>query len=357
MKVVMVGGGTGGHINPAISIANYIRLAEPDAQITFVGTEYGLEGEIVPKAGFDIRFVRAKGISRELSLDTLKAVWENVVGLVDSFKLLRELKPDVVIGTGGYVCASFMFVAKNLLRIPVYIHESNAVAGVTNKMIGKFANGVAIGFEEARKDFTNKNVVLTGNPVKAEYEYFQKEPHEGYNVLVFGGSQGAKVINSAVLGMLAEGNIYYNLTYVTGPKLYEGVMNEIDMRGIDVPDNVDIMPYAYDMEEIYKTTDLVVCRSGALTVSELAATKTPAILVPLAIAAENHQFVNATQLAKVGAANIINEGELNPQTLRVNIDAMLRDRALLDDMGERAGKIHINNAAAQVYNMAKERCV
>lgn len=355
MKVVMVGGGTGGHINPAISIANYIRMAEPDAQITFVGTEYGLEGEIVPKAGFDIRFVRAKGISRELSLDTLKAVWENVVGLVDSFKLLRELKPDVVIGTGGYVCASFMFVAKNLLRIPVYIHESNAVAGVTNKMIGKFANGVAIGFEEARKDFTNKNVVLTGNPVKAEYEYFQKEPHEGYNVLVFGGSQGAKVINSAVLGMLAEGNIYYNLTYVTGPKLYEGVMNEIDVRGIQIPDNVEILPYVYDMEEVYKTADLVVCRSGALTVSELAATRTPAILIPLAIAAENHQFVNATQLAKVGAANIINEGELNHQTLRMNIDAMLRDRALLEDMGERAGKIHINNAAAQVYNMAKGR--
>ena len=175
MKVVMVGGGTGGHINPAISIAKYIRMVEPDAEITFVGTEYGLEGEIVPKAGFNIRFIRAKGISRELSLDTLKAVWQNVVGLVDSFKLLRDLKPDVVIGTGGYVCASFMFVAKNILRIPVYIHESNAVAGVTNKMIGKFANGVAIGFEEARKDFKNKNVVLTGNPVKAEYEYFQKE--------------------------------------------------------------------------------------------------------------------------------------------------------------------------------------
>jgi len=355
MKVVMVGGGTGGHINPAISIANYIRSAEPDAQITFVGTEYGLEGEIVPKAGFNIRFVRAKGISRELSLDTLKAVWENVVGLVDSFKLLRELKPDVVIGTGGYVCASFMFVAKNLLRIPVYIHESNAVAGVTNKMIGKFANGVAIGFEEARKDFTNKNVVLTGNPVKAEYEYFQKEPHEGYNVLVFGGSQGARVINNAILGMLSEGNIYYNLTYVTGPKLFEEVMNEIDNRGIQIPYNVDIMPYAYDMEEIYKKTDLVICRSGALTVSELAATKTPAILIPLAIAAENHQFVNATQLAKVGAANIINEKELNSQNLRATIDTMLRDRALLDDMGQRAGKIHINNAAAQVYNMAKGR--
>lgn len=355
MKVVMVGGGTGGHINPAISIANHIRNVEPDAQITFVGTRYGLESEIVPKANFEIRFVRAKGIARDISLDTLKSVWENVVGLVDSFKLLRELKPDVVIGTGGYVCASFMFVAKNLLRIPVYIHESNAVAGVTNKLISKFANGVAIGFEEARKDFTNNNVVLTGNPVKAEFEYFQKVPHEGYNVLVFGGSQGAKVINNAVIGLLSEGNINYNLTYVTGPKLYEGVMEEIEARNIYIPDNVYIVPYIYDMEEVYKTTDLVICRSGALTVSELAATKTPAILVPLAIAAENHQFVNATQLAKVGAAEIIRESELTTASLKIHIDSMLRDKALLEDMGERAGRIHINNAAEKVYNMAKGR--
>lgn len=355
MKVVMVGGGTGGHINPAISIANHIRETEPETQICFVGTEYGLEGEIVPKSGFDIRFIRAKGISRDFSIDTLKAVWENVIGLVDSFKLLRELKPDVVIGTGGYVCASFMFVAKNLLRIPVYIHESNAVAGMTNKIISKFANGVAIGFEESRKDFTNKNVVLTGNPVKSEFEYFKKEPHEGYNVLVFGGSQGARTINNAVLDLISQGNIYYNLTYVTGPKLYEEVIDEINSRGIHVPDNVYVTPYIYDMEEIYKTVDLVISRSGALTVSELAATKTPAILIPLATAAENHQYLNALQLVHVGAANIIKEVDLNSSTLRVNIDSMLSNRALLEDMGECAARLHVNNAAAQVYNMAKGR--
>lgn len=317
MNIVIAAGGTAGHINPGISVANIIKKYYPEAKVTFIGTEYGLEGKLVPKAGYDIKFIHSKGLSKN-PIKLMKCACSNTQGMYEAYKILKELKPKVVIGMGGYVCAPVLFIAKKVLKIPVFIHESNSIAGKTNKFIGKFADGIALGFESTKKEFRSKFVFVTGNPVNEEFFNINKKENDENTVLIFGGSQGAKAINDAVIELVNNYNFKYKLIYATGEKNYESVKSKIKDLS-----KLELLPYINNMPYMYSRVNLVVARAGALTISELEAAGMPAILIPLPTAAENHQEHNARAFEKQGGGVMLLEKDLTPKRLNSLIEKML----------------------------------
>lgn len=347
MNIIIAAGGTAGHINPGIAIAQELKKRDSSARITFIGTDYGLEKELVPKAGFDIKLIHSRGLSKNL-VKLAKSAWYNLIGIKESYSLLKEINPDVVIGMGGYVCAPVLFVAKKFLHIPVFIHESNAIAGKTNKFIGKFADGIAVGFEVAKKEFNNKNVIVTGNPVRKDFIGVEKVFNSSKKkIVIFGGSQGARNINNAVTDLILSGISDYNILYATGQKQYDSVIEKVGK----VNSNIKIVPYIENMSEELKDADLVISRSGALTVTELCTMGVPAILIPLATAAENHQEFNAKVMEKVGACKIVLDKDCNADNLEKSIEEMLSKDS--KQISEKAKKIMKLNACEEVYNMIK----
>ena len=321
MNVVIVAGGTAGHINPGISIANTIKKHYPEANITFIGTRYGLEGKLVPKAGYEIRFIHSKGLSKN-PIKLLKTVVANSEGLFEAKKILEELKPKIVIGMGGYVCAPVLFVAKKMLKIPVFIHESNSIAGKTNKFIGNFADGIAVGFERTKGEFKrSKYVFVTGNPINQAFFNIIKTPESENSVLIYGGSQGAKGINDTVIELINKEKLSYKIIYATGEKNYIDVKNRI----INSNNNdIEVLPYINNMPDMFSRVSLVVARAGALTISELKASNMPAILIPLPTAAENHQEFNARAFCEENTCEMILEKDLNEKILDEKIEKMLK---------------------------------
>lgn len=361
MRYLISGGGTGGHINPGLAIAKEILAHEPDAEILFVGTKNGLEGKLVPREGFDIKFIEVSGFKRKLSVDTLKTL----VRLVKSFgsigKILKEFRPDAVIGTGGYVCGPVVLRGA-LKKIPTLIHEQNAFPGVTNKILSHYVDAVAISFEEARRKFKGKaRITMTGNPVRSEL--FQLDRAAARKtlrisadiplVVVFGGSLGAEHLNKCVRDMinLHATEIKYHLILATGMKNYEKVMKEIK---VPLPDNIRIEPYLFNMGEILAAADLAVCRGGAITVSELAALGVPSILVPSPYVAENHQEHNARALEAKGAAVVILQEQLTSEILYGQIEKLIGNHDLRQRMASDAKKAGIRDAASSIYSLLKD---
>lgn len=339
MNIVIAAGGTAGHINPGISIANIIKKHYPDAKITFIGTEYGLEGKLVPKAGYDIRFIHSKGLSKN-PVKLAKSVLSNTRGILEARKLLKKLKPKVVIGMGGYVCAPVLFVAKKMLDIPVFIHESNSIAGKTNKFIGKFADGIALGFEGTKKEFKSKFVFVTGNPINQEF-FDVKRTDENNSVLVFGGSQGAKAINETIIELVNNYKLEYKLIYATGEKNFEDVKSRIKDLS-----KVELLPYINNMPYMYSKVSLVVARAGALTISELEAVGLPGILIPLPTAAENHQEYNAREFEKNGNGVVLLEKDMNAEKLNSLILKMLKN-------GKKIKNTKKENADEKIFRIIK----
>ena len=339
MNIVIAAGGTAGHINPGISIANIIKKYYPDAKITFIGTEYGLEGKLVPKAGYDIKFIHSKGLSKN-PIKLAKSIFANTRGICEAHKLLKELNPKVVIGMGGYVCAPVLFVAKKMLGIPVFIHESNSIAGKTNKFIGKFADGIALGFEGTKQEFKSKFVFVTGNPVNQDF-FNVKKTDENDTVLVFGGSQGAKAINDTIIDLVNNYKFEYKLIYATGEKNFDSVKSQIKDLS-----KVELLPYINNMPYMYSRVSLVVARAGALTISELEAAGMPGILIPLPTAAENHQEYNARAFEKNGGGVMLLEKDLNAKKLSYLIVKMLKDKKKLLDIKK-------ENADEKIFRMIR----
>lgn len=347
MNIIIAAGGTAGHINPGISIAQELKKRDSNAKITFIGTDYGLEKELVTKAGFDIKLIHSRGLSRNL-IKLAKSACYNLIGIKESHKILKEIDPDVVIGMGGYVCAPVLFVAKKFLHIPVFIHESNAIAGKTNKFIGKFADGVALGFEVAKKDFNNKNIVVTGNPVRKDFVGVEKTFNKAKKkIVIFGGSQGARNINNAVTDLIISGIDKYKIIYATGKKQFDTVIDKVGTKNIAVK----IVPYIQNMAHELKDADLVIARSGAITVTELCTIGVPAILIPLSTAAENHQEFNAKVMEYVGACKIILDKDCNADNLEKAIEEMLLKDA--KEISENVKKVMKSNACEEIYNMIK----
>ena len=369
MKVVIAAAGTGGHINPGIAMANKIMQEEPDSKIIFIGTNRGLENDLVPRAGYELKHIDSYGISRELSIKNIKRLYKTYKSIGEAKKILKDFKPDIVIGTGGYICISVGEAAKRL-KIPVILHESNAFPGVAVKLLSKYAEKILLGFEEAKNRLPKANkLVVTGTPTKIKkINYSDQEKKEKLDsiqlkdkklpiVLVFGGSQGAQSINIAILGIVEQKlNTNYQIIWAAGKGNYEQVKNELATKNIDIDsiENAKILPYIYNMQEMMNIADLVVCRSGAMTISEITILEKPAIFIPFPFAAENHQEYNARVLEKIGAAKIILDKDLNAQILNNQIGSIVANASILQSMGKNAGKIKIENVEDKIYSEIKE---
>ena len=365
MKVIITGGGTGGHIYPALSIARRIKDTHRDAEILYVGTEHGLEAKLVPKEGFNFKSVRVKGFSRKLSMDTLISIKELALGMNDARRVIKEFAPDVVIGTGGYVCGPVVFLAA-IKGIPTLIHEQNAFPGVTNKILSKVVNRVAGSFEESIERFNNlEKVKITGNPVRQDL--FSIDKTKAYKeleidknlpfILCFGGSGGQKSLNDSMLKFIAENanNKKIQILHITGERFFKKFVKELEDMGISNLDkNIKVVPYFYEMPKALNITDLTITSGGAITIAELTAVGVPSIIVPKAYTAENHQEYNAKALEDKGASIMIKEKDLNYEVLSKNIHELLDNRSKLDEMSENSKAIGIKYADVKIVNLVEE---
>ncbi len=311
MKVIIAAAGTGGHINPGIAIANKIKEKQPNSEITFIGTKRGLENDLVPRAGYKLFTIDAYGISRKITLQNFKNITKTLKSINITKKYMKDFKPDIVIGTGGYICGPAIMAAHSL-KVPTLLHESNAFPGIAVKMFSKKVNAVLVGFEDAIKRIPKaKKIVLTGTPTKiqdlnlSETQKNQIKQSLGFTnnlplILVVGGSQGAKSINNALIDIIKNKQINYQIMWAAGPSQYEVIKKELENYNINIEKikNIKIVPYIYNMEEIINTVDVVVARSGAMTITEIARVGKPAIFIPFPFATENHQEYNARVLEK-----------------------------------------------------------
>lgn len=368
MKVVIAAAGTGGHINPGIAIANKVMEKEPKSKVIFIGTNRGLENDLVPRAGYKLEKIDAYGIQRKLTIQNFKNLYSTFKSINIAKNILIENKPDVVIGTGGYICVPVVIAAKKL-GIPVVLHESNAFPGIAVKLFKKKADKILVGFKDAKERLSNaENVIVTGNPIKIKKldltETEKQKIKKGIGldenkttVLVFGGSQGAKSINRSLIEIIVnKKNTNYQIIWAAGPEQYEEIEQQLKDVKLDIENlkDVKIVPYIYNMEEVMNTCDLVVCRSGAMTITEIACTGKPAIFIPFPYATENHQEYNAKVLENAGAAKIILNKDLNSEILGNTISEMIKDKTELEKMSENALKIYMPNVEERIYNEIKE---
>ena len=359
MKILVAAGGTGGHITPGIAIAN--KLKEEGNSILFVGTTNGMEVDLIPKAGYKIKYIHAKGLHRGLSLKNIKSISELLKGISEVKKIIKEEQIDLVIGTGGYVTAPAIMAALKL-KIPTIIHESNALPGKTTNWLSSMVDRVLVGFEASIKKLPKgKKVVYTGNPTKLTNDLTKEEAKaklgiNGPMVLVFGGSQGAKKINETMIEYINKEKIVdYQIIYATGPKNYDEIVSKIDKENENIKSGkIKIEKYIYNMEEVMMASDLAVCRSGALTVTELGIVGLPAILIPYPLAAENHQYYNAKTIEDSKAGIIIEEKELNHIFLKENIEEILFNDNKLMEMKENAKKEDAKEAINKILREIKE---
>ena len=368
MKVIIAAAQTGGHINPGIAIANKIKKENKNARIMFIGTTRGLENDLVPRAGFDLKTIEAYGINRKISITNIKNMFKTLKGLGEAKKIVKEYKPDIVIGTGGFICGPVLMAAKKY-KIPTVLHESNAFPGVAVKLLSKKVDTILLGFEDAKKRLPNaKKIVITGTPTKikkVQISQLQKEKmieELGLKkdlpiVLVFGGSQGAQSINSTLIDIIkGSENKNYQIIWASGPKQYDIIKEKLKENKIDINkiEKVKILPYIYNMEEMMNLVDVVISRSGAMTITEVAVTGKPAIFIPFPFATENHQEYNAKVLENVGAAKIILDKDLNKETLSNALNEILKDKNKLAQMSKNAEKVAISDVEDKIYNEIKK---
>ncbi len=365
MRVILSGGGTGGHIYPAVSIAKEIKKQDQNAEILFVGTERGLETGIVPKEGFKLLTIKVRGFERKLSLRNVLAVKESFVSLFKVAKVIREFKPDIVIGTGGYVCGSVLMAAA-LMNIPTLIHEQNAFPGVTNKILARLVDVVAVNFAEAKSYFPQNNKVLvTGNPIRSDMLNISREEglkEFGFSkelpvVFVVGGSRGAKRVNESVL-MLAKQCVSrksFQMLHMTGETQYEDIMRRYKNEGIDTGTAyLKVMPYLHNMPYALAASDIIVSRCGASTLSEITALGKPSILIPYPYATDNHQEYNARALEKNGAAVVILEGDLNEKLLFDEVSDMLNKPEKINRMKVKSKELGRTDATHVIVKAAEK---
>ncbi len=368
MRVLIAAAGTGGHIYPGISIANKIKKEEKDSKIIFLGTTRGLENDLVNRAGYELKTIEAYGLSTNISLKNIKKLFKTFIGFRQANKIVKEFKPDIIIGTGGYICGAAV-VAGTLNKVPTVLHESNAFPGKAVKVLSKKANAVMVSFEDAVPRITNcKNVVFTGTPVnikKQDYGINEKLKiikNMGLTetkpiVLVFGGSQGAQKINEAIISLIEAKKIKnYQIYWSTGPKQYDIIKMKLNEKNININNipNCKIVPYIYNMEEVENIADLVVARSGAMTITEIANLAKPSILIPLPNVSKDHQMHNAKVLEKVGAAKIIKNADLTDEILQNTIENIILDKSKCIEMGKNAFKISTLNAENKIYEVIKK---
>lgn len=365
MRVLIACGGTSGHINPAIAVAGEIKRRHLDAEILFIGTENKLEADLVPRAGYKMEFIEITGISRRKNFAALKynikTVFKYTKARQKVKKIIKEFKPDIVFGTGGYVSAPVLSIAAAMGK-KTAIHEQNAFAGVTTKMLATKVDKVFLSFPLAHPiQMKDKNCQIVGNPVKAEFlklSRLEARQKLGIDenvpfVLSYGGSLGAKKLNQAFCVMArksAEENFAFH--YHGAARDYEFVNEELG--AVAASSNINVFEYIYNMPEAMAAADLIISRSGAMTLTELAALGRASILIPSPNVTENHQYYNAKTYSDIGAAVLIEEKDLDGEKLYETVRTLLLDRSLLRKMEKAAKTLAKPNAAEKICDGLEE---
>lgn len=360
MKVLVSGGGTGGHIYPAVSLVKHIKEKHPDAEFLYVGTKKGLESKIVPDQGIPFQTIEIQGFKRSLSLSNFKTVYLFINSVKEAKKIIKKFQPDVVIGTGGYVCGSVVYAASKL-KVPTIIHEQNSVAGMTNKFLSKYVDKIGICFSDVTQDFPAEKVVMVGNPRAQEVAGIEKsavltefglEPNKP-TVLIFGGSRGAMAINDAMMASLEVFKTKpYQILYASGDIYFD----EINQKWQEVTpsENVKIVPYIKNMENVLGNVELVVGRAGATSLAEITSIGLPAILIPSPNVTNDHQTKNAQSLVNKEAALMIKNSELSKESLVTTIDELMLNEEKRSNMAEASKREGIQDATDRLYQLMME---
>lgn len=353
MKVLIAAGGTGGHIYPGVAVAKEIMRRNADSEVLFVGTARGLEKRIVPENGFQLSLITSAGLKNVGVFGKLKGLGVLPISFIEAARLLREFRPDVVVGAGGYVSGPVLLVA-SLLRFPTLVMDSNALPGFTNRRLARFVDKAALTFDEAVPFFGSKGVV-TGNPVRREFFGVpRKERGEKTSILVFGGSQGARAINNAMMSALPllEGRAdMLKIVHQTGEADFEKT-REMYARS-RIADH-DVRPFISDMFVEFGNADIVVSRAGATTCAELAAAGKASIMVPLPTAADDHQRKNAEAFERAGASKMLLQADLNGESLSQAIIELIESPALVSRMENAARELGKVDAAAATVDLIED---
>ena len=356
MRVLLTGGGTGGHIYPALSMMKAIKEKCSDSVFLYIGTISGLESKIVPEAGVDFKSINISGFRRSLSLENFKTLYRFVTSIRIAKKYIKEFNPDIVIGTGGYVCAPVVYAAAKL-KIKTVIHEQNSLPGITNKFLAGYVDKILICFEEARKHFPADKVVLTGNPRATEVATTLKigKTALGLNqhkktVLIIGGSRGAYPINNAFITMIEKyEKSDFEVVFVTGAVHYDLICEQIG--NVNELKNVKIMPYIASVPKYLVSIDLFVGRAGATILSEITSLGVASILIPSPYVAENHQEFNARSITDHGGGILILEHDLTGERLYDEITRLLNDEKTLASMREKASELGVPDASSRILDV------
>jgi UDP-N-acetylglucosamine--N-acetylmuramyl-(pentapeptide) pyrophosphoryl-undecaprenol N-acetylglucosamine transferase len=355
MRVLIAAGGTGGHIYPGIAVAQEIVRRDAQSQVRFVGTARGLETKLVPKAGFDLSLIDSTGLKNVSLVARMKGVIILPRSFVSAGRVILEFRPDVVVGAGGYVSGPVVLMAA-LLRRPTLVMESNALPGWTNRVLARFVKRAAVSFEQALPFFRGKGVV-TGNPVRREFFEIpakRREPGK-LSLLVFGGSQGARAINEAMVAALPGLKtlpIDLRIKHQTGPADFEKVKAGYAAAGWN--EHAEVCSYIDNMMNDFAAADLVICRAGATTTAELIAAGKASIMIPFPYAADDHQRKNAEALQAAGAARMIVQEEASGERLIREISELSQNPSLLDRMEEAGRRLAHGDAAAAAVDLLEE---
>ena len=351
MRVILTGGGSAGHVNPALAIANIIKVNDPSAEIIFVGTSKGLENDLVPKAGYKLCHVEISGIARSLSPSNIKTAFRVLTSPAKAKKLIKEFKPDIVIGTGGYACWPSLTAASKM-GIPTVLHEANATPGVAVKQLSGKMDVIMTNFKETTERISSKQRTMhVGMPMRGEFDSISKSEarkklgisEDKFVILSFGGSLGAPMVNRAALEIMEKfSSVCDNVVHYhsSGSREYENMMKEYREKGIKECKNIDLAPYIYDMSIKMAAADIVISRAGAVTLAELARMRATAILIPSPNVTDNHQYKNAKVLEDAGAAVIIEEKEFDGNIVSDTVKHLAADKAQRERMSENIGRFY-----------------
>ncbi len=367
MKVVMTGGGTAGHVNPALSIAGIIKKYEPESEIEFIGTKKGLEYKLVPRNGYKLHRILVLGLKRSLHPKNIAAAVLACTSYMKSRALLAKIKPDIVIGTGGYVTWPVASAAASL-GIPCALHEANAVPGFAVKMLKNKADVVFVNFKDTGKylDGEKAQVIHTGMPINSLFRTMTREEARKkldtcgkykYTILSFGGSLGAAHLNEAVVEFMENYvSKHPEICHIhsAGSRNNEGAFKAFKEKELDRYPNCKLVEYIYDMPEQMLASDIVICRSGASTLAELAAIGKPSVLVPSPHVTNDQQYKNAKLLADADAAVVMRDSELTAERLEDEISKLFSDPEKLEVMGQNARKFAVDDGDEIIYKKIKE---
>ncbi|MGZ6235749.1 MAG: undecaprenyldiphospho-muramoylpentapeptide beta-N-acetylglucosaminyltransferase [Syntrophales bacterium] len=351
MKVIIAGGGTGGHLFPGIAIAEEFLRRDQASSILFIGTKKGLEQRVLGSTGFNLHTLDVEGIKGRGITKILGALLKIPRSLIESYRLIRAFCPDIVIGVGGYASGPAVMAAY-FMGVKTAIAEQNALPGITNKILGKFVDRIFVTFPETRKWFPEKKIIVSGNPVRAAFLAGIREAEKRagkFTLLIFGGSQGARGINTAVLDSLSyltEIKDNLKIIHQTGSADVDSLAAHYRSHGIDA----EVLPFITDMARAFKSADLIICRAGATSIAEITASGKAAILIPFPHAANDHQTKNAETLIKAGAAVTICERDISGQILAETIEKFYRHPDLIKEMEARSASLGNVRAAADIVD-------